>query len=971
MDIVVRTPHGDADVSLGVHAPGATLGDLIGTVTGQAVPRVALVDERTVDCSTRLDDVGLLIGSTIVTDPPAPQPLNEVVRLLQVAGPGAGRIRRLVPGRFRIGPGRRLTADQLETATVDAPKFEMTIDADGHVMLEPAPSAAADGELRADGTLVEAPLEWQEQLVTIADRGFVVDHAPTSTRRQLAPSGAEGTVVFNRPPQRVSGRPRTPVIDAVQDAVLARPTLWQRRPSDVGAFHATIGMRCAADLPPAAVELHLADERAIAFVGADDIRTALARTLLVDLTTLHGPADLGVVIVARPDHVASWDWSKWLPHLRLDGRPRVLSEPADIAHWVGELDEQPQGSTDGHLTLVIVDDPNLWQQRDGPLRRLTTNPPSDLRIVALCDEIGQAPAACTTLVTASTDGVVEMTSTLDAPDVGRILPALVECDVAADVARSMAPLIDTELDPYDAAHDDDGRSMTELIGLAGATPDDVRSGWEHPAADTTVLGTRRGTPVELDTSLGSIQVDGADVDEVTRTVATIVLATTLRHDPDSLWVLDLLGPLVRPSVIDALAELPHAADPGLAETDLAMLEPGRLLERLLSAVTAADGPERIVVAVRLDDTSHELVSLLVGATDEHRGLHVVVAAGAESTGPTCTVRITVEAGDGRRHATMAIATGDSSPSFLLDESSVGSGLDVVPFTLGRSLTPLERRLDHVTRQHRRDRFADELRSLVTLIDAAAGGRAIHPTLVPPALPGLVDTDELLATYPGDGIPLGLVDRPSGGIEPLWWRPDDGSLVAIGAARSGVDQLLSTIVLGLVDRFADDDVVLAVVERSTGRRRMLEQLPHARLVVAPDDSAAVTALIEVMTAAVDAPPADPVLVVIVDDLGHLRERARADGLLEALDAILASAADAVGRVAIVTVARSDDAVDALASAGGKLVGLAGGADDTLDHSAAPAGRCRTWPTGDLVQLATLRTSITEALPLRLADRSDRS
>jgi hypothetical protein len=971
MDIVVRTPHGDADVSVGVHAPDATLGDLIGTVTGQAVPRLAVVDDRAVDCSTPLDDVGLMIGSTIVTDPPAPQPANEVVRLLQVAGPGAGRIRRLVPGRFRIGPGRRLTADQLEPGAVDAAKFEMTIDADGQVTVAPTSPAPSDEVLHADGTPVEAPLEWQDQVVIIGDRGFMIDHGSTSTRRRLAPPDAHGTVAYNRPPQRVSDRPRTPVVDAVQDATLARPTLWQRRRSDVGAFRATIGLRCDADLRPVGVELDLAEQRAIAFVGADDIRTALARTLLVDLATLHGPADLGVVIVARPDHVASWDWSKWLPHLRLDGRPRVLSEPADIAHWVGELDDPSRGSEDGRLTLVIVDDPHLWQQRDGPLRRLTPSPPADLRLVALCDEVGQAPAVCTTLVTASAEGVVEVTSTRDVADLGRIVPALVETGVAAEVARSMAPLVDTELDVPDAEHDDDGRNLTELIGLAGASADDVRSRWEHPAADTTVLGTRRGAPVELDTSLGSIRVDGADTDDVTRTVATIVLANCLRHDPDSLWVLDLLGPRVRPSLVDALAELPHAADPGLTETDLATIEPTRLLERLRNAVTAADGPERIVVAVRLDERSHELVSHLVAASEEHRGLQVVVAAGAESIGPACTVRIALEAADGRRHATMAIANGDASPRFLLDESLVGPGLDVVPFTLGRSLTPLERRLDHVTRRQRRERFADELRTLVALIGAAAGERAEHPTLLPPALPGLVDTDELLAGHPGDGIPIGLVDRPSGDIEPLWWRPQDGSLIAIGAARSGVDHVLSTIVLGLVDRFAADDVALAVVERSIGRRRILEQLPHARLVVAPDDSAAVTALIEVVTAAVGAPRTDPTLVVLIDDLGQFRERARADHLLESLDAALATATAAVGRVALVTVARSQTAVDALDSVGLRLVGGAGGADDTLETVGLPVGRCRTWPTGDLVQLATLRTSITEALAQRLTDRGDRS
>ena len=38
MDIVVRTPHGDADVSIASRAPTTTLGEVVAAVTGQAVP---------------------------------------------------------------------------------------------------------------------------------------------------------------------------------------------------------------------------------------------------------------------------------------------------------------------------------------------------------------------------------------------------------------------------------------------------------------------------------------------------------------------------------------------------------------------------------------------------------------------------------------------------------------------------------------------------------------------------------------------------------------------------------------------------------------------------------------------------------------------------------------------------------------------------------------------------------------------
>ena len=94
MDIVVRTPHGDADISIVRHGPDATLGDVIVAVTGQAVPRVARADDRIIDCSTLVDDVGLFIGSIVTTDPMVPEPEpSDRLPLSEIAVPSAARMR--------------------------------------------------------------------------------------------------------------------------------------------------------------------------------------------------------------------------------------------------------------------------------------------------------------------------------------------------------------------------------------------------------------------------------------------------------------------------------------------------------------------------------------------------------------------------------------------------------------------------------------------------------------------------------------------------------------------------------------------------------------------------------------------------------------------------------------------------------------------------------------------------------------
>ena len=106
----------------------------VSSVSGQAVPRVARVDDRTIDCATPLDAAHLLTGSIVTTDPAVPVPRQpDDVELVQIAGPGAGRSRTLPLGRYRIGPGRRVRADELSFATVEEPAFEITVATDGVV----------------------------------------------------------------------------------------------------------------------------------------------------------------------------------------------------------------------------------------------------------------------------------------------------------------------------------------------------------------------------------------------------------------------------------------------------------------------------------------------------------------------------------------------------------------------------------------------------------------------------------------------------------------------------------------------------------------------------------------------------------------------------------------------------------------------------------------------------------------------
>jgi len=128
MDLVVRSPHGDADVSVDADLTTTTLGDTVAAATGQAVPAIVDVDGRILPASTPLADENVRVGSVLSTvSVDHDRGTDPVIHLLQHAGRGAGSIRPLGRGRYRIGPGRRLSATELAEAPVEQVAFELEV----------------------------------------------------------------------------------------------------------------------------------------------------------------------------------------------------------------------------------------------------------------------------------------------------------------------------------------------------------------------------------------------------------------------------------------------------------------------------------------------------------------------------------------------------------------------------------------------------------------------------------------------------------------------------------------------------------------------------------------------------------------------------------------------------------------------------------------------------------------------------
>ena len=621
MDVVIRTPHGEAEVTVAQSGPDATIADLVERVTGRPAPAVVELDGRTVASATPLEVADLLHGVVVDVRPPdrsftdgadGRRPVAEVVT---VAGAGTGRTHRLAAGRYRIGPGRKANVDELDGGAVDDVRIELDVGADGGVRVR-APGG------RVDGADAGEPVEWRGGLLAVADRALSVRRtdAPPAVRRRMI-HGADGTAAFNRPPRPApapddaplavpaGGRPvgtarRFPLLamlaplpvsigmavilgspryllfgllspmmaganwiedrrnrrrertqstrddaaavaefaiaararhvadlarrraqhptlaDLVERARVADPELWQRRADHPDAFVLPLGladlpwappMQRANDaigsadavvgelgpLPSVPVVADLLDERGLGIVGDRARADGAARAAVLAATTLHGPADVDVVVCADGNRAPAWEWAKWLPHARHGGVAQLFTSADAARSWaasVAAAHERPlRPVRPRHVTIVVADGAHWWRDRTSPLRPILADPTIPVRIVARCAEADLLPAVCTTVLTlAGDDAAGECSATLDhllARTTTRgVIANTADVDLALETARAMASLDDPELPvARDVVAAPNGSRSSTCSTSTNRPPTTVRARWAQ-AGNATAAG---------------------------------------------------------------------------------------------------------------------------------------------------------------------------------------------------------------------------------------------------------------------------------------------------------------------------------------------------------------------------------------------------------------------------------------------------------------------------------------------------
>ncbi|MBU3065389.1 type VII secretion protein EccCa [Nocardia sp. NEAU-G5] len=392
-------------------------------------------------------------------------------------------------------------------------------------------------------------------------------------------------------------------------ALIGTRRMWERRPNDPDFGHVRIGVgshRLATklarpetgpleDLEPVAtvalrrfVRTHsvvhglptaisLRAFPAINIEGPREHGRALARAVVMELTTFHGPDNLAIAIVTADPDAVHWQWAKWLPHLQHPrdrdaiGSARMLYESLseletalseDLIERGRFLRNTPPTAGRLHLVVVIDDGYVSGSERiisDAGLDSVTvldlTAPQTGLAVrrgLQLVVEDG--------VIGARTSGTVEKFAG----------PDQVSMAESATLARGMSRYrIATASQIVDLGEDivaDPGlMALLKIPDAAAIDPDKVwRPRSVRERLRVPIGTTPDGTPVELDIKEAAengmgphglcIGATGSGKSEFLR---TLVLSMVTTHSPDllNLVLVDFKGG----ATFLGLDPLPHVA----------------------------------------------------------------------------------------------------------------------------------------------------------------------------------------------------------------------------------------------------------------------------------------------------------------------------------------------------------------------------------------------------------------------------
>ena len=683
------------------------------------------------------------------------------------------------------------------------------------------------------------------------------------------------------------------------------------------------------------VPLDLEQAVTVGLHGDGPLVDGLARSVLGQIVARHGPEDVVVAALVAPAALRSFEWLRWLPHVRSSASPlpgdHLAVWPEAVADVLGALLDLV--ATAGERTgafprIVVVVHEEAAVDRAALGRLLDGAGPAGIRVLWVGRDEALLPRQCAAVVRVAEGEGRSLLASTD-PDVAPVpfTAEGAEPGLLDRLARHLAPLRDAS-SVARAGSIPRQVGLTEVLG-GPPVPADVATAWS--VSDGGFLDAPVGVGADGLFRLDLVEhgphalVAGTSGAGKSELLQSWVAALAARHPPERLTFLfiDYKGG----AAAAPFAELPHNVgvvtnlDTRMSlraltslraelERRMALLaERGARDLAELAALDPAGCPPRLVIVVdEFATLVSEIPDFVTGVVDVAQrgrslGIHLILAtqrpAGAvnENILANTNLRIALRVVD-RADSQNVIGSGEAAdiPVPLRGRAFARVGpTELVPFQAAWSGAPRLRRESGRVRvapfgfgpsEHAGDAGGDgggapggtQLEAVLSAVSLAFQRSGRHEPRRPwlPPLPDVVPLESIehRPDDPGRVAVLGLRDDPARQrrLAATVDLETEGGLAVFGTGGSGRTTALRTAAASLVARASSDDVQLVVFDFAGRALLPLLDVPHARSVLTGDDLDAVARQIDWLAEEVAA-RRGLLGEARVESLGALREHRR--------------------------------------------------------------------------------------------------
>ncbi len=271
-----------------------------------------------------------------------------------------------------------------------------------------------------------------------------------------------------------------------------------------------------------------AEHGAVGVAGPRAAVLDVARALVLQVVALHSPAEVVLTGFASVQSAAPWDWLKWLPHTTSPHSPLPVRHLADngtsagalVAELEGLLADRQNGGADPLPAVFVLVEDDAPVERSRLVELAERGAAHGVHVLWLAAAVARLPAACRHFVSVEHGPAGEVGLADTGERVAPVRLDLLDAATALELARRLAPLVDT------GARVDDDSDLPRTVSLLAvperplvAAPDAVIEQW---AANRSIV-TGPHAPERPDRRPGTLRA-------VVGTSASGVLALDLRTD---------------------------------------------------------------------------------------------------------------------------------------------------------------------------------------------------------------------------------------------------------------------------------------------------------------------------------------------------------------------------------------------------------------------------------------------------------